>query len=710
MTFIFPNNLNGNLDYYLGANYIIAFLKSKSIYTKQFVIKRPVGMEEIVELLLEKQSRIIGFTCFHTNHHLVKILSRQIKIRRPDILIIAGGPTATFSDKELLKDLPQIDICVRGEGEHTTFELIEHLKNNKGLDDIEGVTYRKNGNIIRNQDRHFIADIDTIPSPYLTGILKPEDFLNQNGEISILTSRGCVYRCTYCSFSAMSKYTIRYHSIDRVISEMKVIDQLRKKGKEFKVGIMDDTFTFNRKRARELCERIIKEGIGLDFWAETRGDCLDKELLRLLFDAGITELDLGLESSVSKILYAIKKVRRSYTKKKGFIPEKRYIQGIKDSVKAAKEIGIKVGVNTIFGFPGETFKDGLRTLNFVNRLKADRYNYNFLRVYPGTELFKSILNNKSRFLSFYSHSFLTGFPYSEYDLNKLPILLDNGTNKKLQRYFIYHFLNNALTGLEKKPASNYPECIILTGDMLPLEWFKKTLAFKTKIIFGKNIDRLINNKEGSIEITVKSFAQAFSLVSAKEGLAFVRMNKGIRYTSNNYSFLKLAQPNKLSDKMPNNTGVIFDIHNNEDIQELEKEAESAEDSGIFGTHGKSSLEHIILDACRWSSNCPASRMKRLIIDDNGNIKCCFNGEATGHIDAPLEKIQKNITSLLEKTKLKRGCDFCPAKDRCSKCFSLGAITQDEYCGIMKGNASVSNFVNSLRAARTMECVTDIFKR
>jgi len=146
-------------------------------------------------------------------------------MRRPDILIIAGGPTATFSDKYLLKDMPEIDICVRGEGEYTTFELIEHLKNNDGLSNIisniKGVTYRKNGNIIRNQNRPFIKEIDIIPSPYLTGILKPEDLLNQNGEISILTSRGCVYRCTYCNFSAMSRHTIRYHSIDRVMSQCK---------------------------------------------------------------------------------------------------------------------------------------------------------------------------------------------------------------------------------------------------------------------------------------------------------------------------------------------------------------------------------------------------------------------------------------------------------------------------------------------------------
>lgn len=716
ITFIFPNSLNGNLDYHLGVTYIIAFLKSKGIYTEQFVIKRFIGLVELTELLLERQSRIIGFTCFHSNYHLVKILSQQIKIKRPDILIIAGGPTATFSDKYLLKDISEIDICVRGEGEYTTLELVEYLKNNKDLDTIEGITYRKNGNIIRNQDRPFIkngdskfAELDILPSPYLTEILKPEYFLNQNDGIAILTSRGCVYRCVYCNFSIMSKHTIRYHSIDRVIAELKIIDQLRKTGKEFKIGIMDDTFTFNRKRVKELCKRIIEEKIKLDFWAETRGDCLDKKLFKLLLSAGVTELNFGLESSVPKILYAMKKVRRDYNKKKGFIPEKRYIQGIKDGVNFAKKIGIKVGVNTIFGFPGETFKDGLRTLNFVKRLKVDMPIYNHLRVYPGTELFDSILNNKPHLSSFHNQPLLCGFTYSEYDLNRLPILYKGVQidHINLLKYFTSFFLTNTLMGLDKKVILDYPECIILTGDTLPLEWFKKTLAFKTRIMFGENIHRLMNNKESSVKITVKSFAELMSLVTMKGNLTFVDLRKGIRYTGNNYSFLNLLQLNKILDKTPNNTGVIFGVYDNKDIQKLEKEVNLGEANSISGIHRETSLDYIILDACRWSSNCPASQLKRLIIDDNGNIKCCFKGEVIGNTYTPLGKIQRNIDSLIAKIKLERGCNFCSAKDRCSKCIFLGSITQDKYCSIMKGNTTLNNFIYSLCATKTIEYIENI---
>lgn len=669
--FMFPDFYRGSFLYHLGANYIISYLRSKGVRAEQFTEKNVSSISELIERILDKRPRTIGFTCFDTNHRLIKLFSEKIKSRNRDIFIIAGGPSATFSDKSLLRDIPEIDVCVRGEGEYTTLELIECFRGKRDIKEIKGITFRKGKDVIRNQDRAFLEDkkngeLDIIPSPYLTGVLNPEDMLDKNGDVPIVTSRGCVYKCGYCNFSIMYKHTIRYHSISRVILELKEIEKLRGKGVEFTVPILDDTFAFNRRRTKELCEGIIKENINLNLWVETRANHIDGKLLVIMRKAGVKELNIGLESAVPRVLYNMKKVRLNRGKKNGYAPEKKYLTKVKENVKLAKDIGFKISVSTLFGFPGESFHDALRTLKFVKELEVDQYEHNPLIVYPGTELSgllkgQAQAKRKRYSMSFKRYSLFYGYYYSGYDLNKLP-RLDNENYNNRHNKLADFFITRGLAGCYNNSKKVYPEIIILTGSLMPIKWGIKNLAIQTQVIFGKNMKALRDCDDFKTKIKSISFAEILSVIGSNTNLSLSWILK--EYEGAKDSFR------------------LFNIHSNNGIKRLKNLSESDDPP-------------LVIDSCRWSSFCPACNMKRLIIDSKGNIRPCFKADIMGDTSMSLKKIHDRIEFIMSETQKKRGCGICPIKDSCSKCGFLGSISPDAYCSVMRNSNGVRKVINKV---------------
>jgi len=123
------------------------------------------------------------------------------------------------------------------------------------------------------------------------------------------TSHGCIYKCVFCSGPAMFKNKVRYHSIERVINDLEIVyENLGDSTKTWRVDLWDDNFCLDRKRTLALCEAIIKEGLKLNFHAEVRADHVNRELLGLMFEAGIREINFSLESGVPRILRILKKV------------------------------------------------------------------------------------------------------------------------------------------------------------------------------------------------------------------------------------------------------------------------------------------------------------------------------------------------------------------------------------------------------------------
>ncbi|MEE9474911.1 MAG: radical SAM protein, partial [Candidatus Hydrothermarchaeaceae archaeon] len=251
------------------------------------------------------------------------------------------------------------DIVVRGEGEATFRELIE----GRALEDIEGMSWMDGTKIVHNPDRGLIADLDSIPFPAHRYF--PTD---KYGIMSMATSRGCPYSCSYCSAARFWRRKVRYRSPENVLEELKLIKEL---GFDL-VKFMDSTFTLDKRRVIEICRLIREEGLDMKWSCETRADALDDELLGALSGAGCTLICIGVDSACNDVL---SKNRRNID-----------VLTMKNAFESIKRHKLQTRAYITFGLPGETRKSVEETIKFLDDIKPDQILLSLATAYPGTEL------------------------------------------------------------------------------------------------------------------------------------------------------------------------------------------------------------------------------------------------------------------------------------------------------------------------------------
>ncbi|MEW6455162.1 MAG: radical SAM protein [Acidobacteriota bacterium] len=720
LIFIFPPEAaKKDFLHHLGVGYIQAFLKKREIDSIQYVPEERLSVESLVEEVLDFGPIFIGFTVFDFNYYLVKIISKKLKQRNKSIQILAGGPTATFSDSLIMEDNPSIDICVRGEGEYTVYELLNHFVENGDLNDIgyiQGITYRKNGKIERTPDRPLIRDfsnkdgeLDVIPSPYLEGVFRGDE------KTGILTSRGCTFKCTYCNFTIMSKNRIRYHSIDRVISELRIINDTMVKENLLNesVNIYDDAFSLNINRAKEICKRIAKENFKIKFSCETRVDRMDEELLELMKKAGIKDLSFGLESAVPEILRNIKKVGDFRTD--DFKKEKEFIEKIKYYVNFAKNIGLNPVVSIISGLPGETLKDGKKTVQFVKELNLDFYAHNFLQIFPGTELFYTHKNYGIGIEK--SPSLLPFETIFSYDVSKVPF----GKNSTIQNEKD-KAISFIISGLVNSQERAFSKSSVLTDVVLKninelnnnlIEWLSKNSSLLSNMIFL--YDRKEFEREDTIkkmiygEVPTKKFYFLKLIINKlKKELSEAKIyhfvtSKAYRWDLY-FSFVPFRYfANNKNKKLYEISKVIYEIKNEDDLKYFE------EFIPLMFDEEKKELKKELMDfkgcflnGCRWSNReCPSLNLQKIIIEEDGSIKPCITGKKIGSVGENLDEIEKRFLELFEKEKKIRGCNYCEIKEFCSKCVFPLSIDVKKYCEIRRKYLFISKIVNFMEIASRM---------
>jgi len=283
-----------------------------------------------------------------------------------------GGPHVTIMDEQTLSEHPEVDIIVRGEGEQTMLELA-HLTSKsslKGLHEVAGITFRKNGKIIRTPNRPFIRNLDQLPFPAYKYLPLGKYQLLGKAYIPIITSRGCPSQCTFCLASRMLGKRFRTRSPKNVVDEL---EWLRDTHGADVFAFYDDTFTFDRKRAREICGEMKNRNVDLPWDCRTRVDRVSKELLAEMRDANCQLIHFGVESGSQKMLDAVKKGTS--------------VKQNEMAIRWAKEVGISVAISVIIGYPGETMDTIKQTLDFIQKTDPD-YVYVCVAIpYPGTELY-----------------------------------------------------------------------------------------------------------------------------------------------------------------------------------------------------------------------------------------------------------------------------------------------------------------------------------
>ncbi|MCW3982614.1 MAG: radical SAM protein [Candidatus Bathyarchaeota archaeon] len=326
--------------------------------------------------IAQTPSDVIGATATTLLYKSAMNILTIAKEVQPNSVTILGGSHGTFWDENALKEYPALDVVVRREGEETLLELAEKLENHRELKGVLGITYRDGERIARNPDRPFIEDLDSLPFP--AHHLMPIEKLKHNGKILIplVSSRGCVYWCDFCSTVRMFGRGYRMRSAKNVVDEMQFVHE--KYGVD-QVTFYDDAFSVDRTRVLKICEELHNRKLKLIWDCGTRVDMVDRELMKTMKDAGCIAVWMGVESGSEAVLGAMNKSIKLEQTRKAF--------------KTAHEVGLMTIANVVLGFPGETEETAKQTIRFVQQLNPEDVGFYIATPYPGTPMYDQVVKN-----------------------------------------------------------------------------------------------------------------------------------------------------------------------------------------------------------------------------------------------------------------------------------------------------------------------------
>jgi|TARA_B100001964_G_scaffold232313_1_gene287982 radical SAM superfamily enzyme YgiQ (UPF0313 family) len=379
--------------------------------------------KEILQHLSAKKFNVL-FVSLMFSHEwpLTKSLIKVIKKNYPNIIIVCGGEHISSCPEFCIEECPEIDICVLGEGEETSIDILKAIEQKKPFSKVNGIVYKSNNEIVRNPRRSRIRELDNIPLP-AWDLFPVENYMsnglgygvNPGRTMPMLISRGCPYQCTFCSSPQMWTTKWQARDPDCVIEEMQLyIDKYKATNFDF----YDLTTIVKKDWIVKFCQKVIKKNWNITWQmpSGTRSEALDDETLGLMKLSGQKHISYAPESASKTTLIKIKK--------------KIKIENMKKSIKTAVSKGMSVKLNLMLGFPEETHKEVRETLAFVLHaafMGVDDVYIASFAPYPGSELFDYLYKNKQitkldddYFLNLTSYSdLLNSYSYSKYVGHKM---------------------------------------------------------------------------------------------------------------------------------------------------------------------------------------------------------------------------------------------------------------------------------------------------
>jgi magnesium-protoporphyrin IX monomethyl ester (oxidative) cyclase len=354
-------------------------------------IQYGLSWEKIKTKVEQFKPQIVGVTCqFSAQVHNTIKVTEVVKEINSSLPVIVGGPHVTVMAKQFLEAVKTVDFAVIGEGEYTILELLQYFEGKVRLEDIKGLAFRKNGEIIINPKREFIQDLDKLhlPAYHLIdmgnffSLAEKGIYSRSRGEkrcVSVITSRGCPFGCVFCSVHLSMGRGWRAHSPDYVIKHIKfLVAKYHVKHIHFE----DDNLTLNLNRFNEILDRLLENRLNIkwDTPNGVRADRLNIRLLKKMKKTGCIQINIGIESGDQEVLDKI--IKKSLN-----------IDQAVETVKLCKEVGIPVGAFFMIGLPGEKKENMQKTMDLALRLMKEYGLINsggamFATPLYGTELYK----------------------------------------------------------------------------------------------------------------------------------------------------------------------------------------------------------------------------------------------------------------------------------------------------------------------------------
>ena len=430
-------------------------------------IEKEVKDVQILDLELEKQPfqmyidryspDLVGISMSATEHDEGLRLASIAKTNR--ITTVLGGYHPTAIPGELLSH-PQVDIVVRGEGEYTFRDLVR-----RGTpEDVLGVSYKKDGVVIHNDDRSCIQQLDSLPFParHLRRVKYINHMYREERENDVITmSRGCYGKCSFCCETYMNHGNVRFRSPENIMEELHELSDYHQ-GKPLKIFVTDPSFMSNPKIMDRLCDLLLQSGLDIYFSVMARLDNIvrNPELVKKMCAAGIQSYELGFESANADIL---NNVNKGIT-----------LSLQREAVEILLENGANISGTFVIGLPGQSEADIMNLPVYAKQLGLMNAAFGVATPFAGTEFYDDLEKENLIFDRDWTN-------YDEmHSVYKLDTV-DPQRLEELQTYCLVRFwtLNTFLIGLSRK---------LDTGGKISLKQLVDEIASKLRFARDAGLD------------------------------------------------------------------------------------------------------------------------------------------------------------------------------------------------------------------------------
>jgi radical SAM superfamily enzyme YgiQ (UPF0313 family) len=296
------------------------------------------------------------------------------------IRVILGGPHPTIAPEQTLSVSAVDAVCI-GEGERTAKEYVACVLEDGNLENVKGIWFKRNGDVIRNPPRPYIEDLDDLPFPavglyeterYIKGFVQLESYRPNMRGMSIIASRGCPFRCGHCQ----PTLSLLFGPRARIRSPRNVVDEILHLKARYRLEafyFQDDTLTVFKGWIREFCTLLIEEQVGMTWACNTRADTCDGELLALMSRAGLVKVKVGIESVTDRI-------------RNGMYNKNVSLRQVDLLIREARSIGVQVAGFFMLGAPTETVEEINDTIRYAVRSDLVEANFSITTALPRTGL------------------------------------------------------------------------------------------------------------------------------------------------------------------------------------------------------------------------------------------------------------------------------------------------------------------------------------
>jgi radical SAM superfamily enzyme YgiQ (UPF0313 family) len=303
-----------------------------------------------------------------------------VRKSNPKLPIVFGGWHSSLLPEQTLSH-DYVDILVRGQGEDSFLDLVMHLQEEKGLEDVRGISFKSGGRLFQNSDRP-VENVNNLPSPaFSLGNFDAYEKVTGFRKLPYASSVGCPYACHYCTDQVFYERRFNAYTTARVVSE---VPELVSRYRLREVAFLDSNFPVNVKRAVEIARGFINSRLKFDWTFQASTDLLCRmtdEEVSLLGEAGVTHMGFGTESASEDVLKLMNKNHQR-------------IDEMYETARKSEQAGIRVTFNLILGYPGETEADRIETFRVMTDIASLYSNVSFspniFTPYPGIPIWPQL--------------------------------------------------------------------------------------------------------------------------------------------------------------------------------------------------------------------------------------------------------------------------------------------------------------------------------